>query len=93
MNPTFCFYRYYLKGPKAGQLETFIDELPGVPDNISPSANGGYWIGFALTRDKISDFMCHKPFLRTIIVKVRVTHIIILTLDKATRAKPFGFTN
>lgn len=90
MNPTFCYYRYYLKGPKAGQLETFIDGLPGVPDNISPSANGGYWIGFGLTRDIISDFMCHNPFLRTVIVKVRLANIVILTLDKVTPPNPYA---
>ena len=71
MSPTFCYYRYYLKGPKAGQLEMFIEKLPGLPDNISPSSSGGYWVGFAVTRESgISDFLGRYPLLRTIIVKV-----------------------
>lgn len=29
--------RYYIDGPKRGQVEVFIDALPGLPDNIRPS--------------------------------------------------------
>ena len=49
----------------------FIEKLPGLPDNVSPSSSGGYWVGFAVTRESgISDFLGHYPLLRTIIVKV-----------------------
>jgi len=42
--------KYHLKGPKQGQLEVFMDNLPGLPDNIRPSGRGTYWIGLYTPR-------------------------------------------
>lgn len=42
--------RYYIKGPKKGQLEVFADVLPGEPDNIRPSSRG-YWVGLTTARN------------------------------------------
>ncbi|GMR36942.1 hypothetical protein PMAYCL1PPCAC_07137 [Pristionchus mayeri] len=39
--------RYYLDGPKKGTTEVFIENLPGLPDNIRLSANGTLWVGLA----------------------------------------------
>ncbi|XP_071453857.1 adipocyte plasma membrane-associated protein Hemomucin-like [Hetaerina americana] len=38
--------RYYLKGPKTGSSDIFIDGLPGVPDKIRKSGrpDGGYFV-------------------------------------------------
>ena len=33
-------HRYYLKGPKKGQVDTFVENLPGLIDNIRPSSGG-----------------------------------------------------
>lgn len=35
--------KYYLKGPKAGQSEIFVEGLPGLPDNLTPDADG-IWV-------------------------------------------------
>ncbi|XP_055322327.1 adipocyte plasma membrane-associated protein Hemomucin [Sitodiplosis mosellana] len=35
--------RYYLTGAKAGQTDVFIDSLPGIPDNLTPDADG-LWV-------------------------------------------------
>ncbi|ODM98505.1 Adipocyte plasma membrane-associated protein [Orchesella cincta] len=37
--------RYYLRGEKRGQSDTFINGLPGYPDNIRPNGRGGYYVG------------------------------------------------
>eukprot|EP00884_Botryococcus_braunii_P010043 jgi/Botrbrau1/1903/Bobra.0005s0018.1 len=37
-------HRFWLKGPKAGSVEGFGQPLPGLPDNISPSADGHFWL-------------------------------------------------
>ena len=37
--------RLWLTGPKRGKRETFIDNLPGYPDNIHRDATGLYWVG------------------------------------------------
>lgn len=49
----------------------FLDNLPGLPDNISPNRRGdGYWIAFALTRTWLLDYLTEVPTLRLFIVKV-----------------------
>jgi len=42
--------RYFLKGPRKGESEVFVDGLPGLPDNIRPTGRGGYYIGLAIPR-------------------------------------------
>lgn len=36
--------RYYLEGRRKGSVDMFIDNLPGVPDNIRYDGEGLYWI-------------------------------------------------
>ncbi|XP_030840953.1 adipocyte plasma membrane-associated protein [Strongylocentrotus purpuratus] len=66
--------KYYVKGPKAGKTEIFSDNLPGMPDNISPSRNGGYWVGFALANSRMGpmkmDVVAPLPWLRKIVAKL-----------------------
>nr|XP_043618638.1 protein STRICTOSIDINE SYNTHASE-LIKE 4-like [Erigeron canadensis] len=38
-----CF-KYWLKGEMRGTVDTFIDNLPGFPDNIKLAPDGSYWI-------------------------------------------------
>ena len=58
-------------GSKAGTFDVFAENLPGLPDNISPSSSGGYWLGVAVTRQsRLLDIFNELPFLRTLIVKV-----------------------
>lgn len=42
--------KYHLKGPKAGQSEVFVDGLPGLPDNLTPDAEG-IWVPLVLSSD------------------------------------------
>ena len=47
----FCYrYRcqkYWLEGPQKGTVESFIENLPGLPNNIHYDGNGIFWIGVA----------------------------------------------
>ena len=70
------YYRYHLKGPQAGHIEIFVNNMMGMPDNITPSHNGGYWVGFATLRNKLKDSFAYLPFIRNIIAKVR--HLYLL---------------
>lgn len=36
--------RKWLKGPRQGETDVFIDALPGFPDGISRSADGNFWL-------------------------------------------------
>ncbi|WP_353483996.1 SMP-30/gluconolactonase/LRE family protein [Haliscomenobacter sp.] len=47
--------RYWLKGEKAGQTETFMDNLPGFPNGISIRENGSFWLGFSTNRSDALD--------------------------------------
>ena len=46
--------------------------MPGVPDNVSPSSSGGFWIGFAFLRTNIISVLGKYPSIRNLIVKVRL---------------------
>ena len=39
-----CVKRYWYDGPRKGQVETVIDNLPGYPDNINLASDGNYWL-------------------------------------------------
>ena len=59
-------WRYWLEGPRAGQREVVIDNLPGFPDNINNGLNGRFWIGLVAPRNKLVDDMSDKPWLRKV---------------------------
>ncbi|KAH8242920.1 hypothetical protein KR032_003035 [Drosophila birchii] len=42
--------KYHLKGPRAGQSEVFVDGLPGLPDNLTPDAEG-IWVPLGIAAD------------------------------------------
>jgi hypothetical protein len=47
--------KYWLKGDKKGQTETFIDNLQGFPNGISVRNDGTYWLGFTTKRNEALD--------------------------------------
>lgn len=56
--------KYWLKGEKSGQTETFIDNLPGFPNGISMRADGSYWLGFSTKRSDALDKIHPKPGMK-----------------------------
>eukprot|EP00731_Ephydatia_muelleri_P022633 Em0015g216a len=75
--------RYYLKGPKAGTVDTFAQNLPGLPDNITPSSRGGYWVGFGALRDNgVLDMMAGLPWLRALVYKSKLMASIKALVQK-----------
>lgn len=65
--------RYYHQGPKKGQNEVFVDELPGFPDNIRPSSSGGYWVGIVAPRNDTNrltiDILLDHPTILRLFVR------------------------
>jgi sugar lactone lactonase YvrE len=59
--------KYWLKGEKAGQTETFIDNLPGFPNGISIRENGSYWLGFSTRRNGALDKIHPKPGMKKLV--------------------------
>ncbi len=75
--------KYWLKGPKKGENEILIDNLPGFNDGISRGKNGIYWVALVSPRDSFLDKTMSYPFLRKVIAR----------LPEAIKPKPqnYGF--
>jgi len=66
INETYRYriVRYWLKGPKAGTHEVFLDNLPGFPDNISSNRKGTFWLALFTVRNDTMDKLHPSPFLK-----------------------------
>ncbi|XP_031263723.1 protein STRICTOSIDINE SYNTHASE-LIKE 4-like [Pistacia vera] len=49
--------KYWLKGETKGETETFIENLPGGPDNINLAPDGSFWIALLQLRSKRLEFV------------------------------------
>lgn len=67
---TYRVLRYWLAGEEKGTLEPVIENLPGFPDNLAPSPDGGYWLGLASPRSKPLDALSDSPFLRKVVQRL-----------------------
>lgn len=56
--------RYYFAGPKAGQIEPVIANLPGYPDNINVASDGTFWCALCGMRSPAFDLALRKPSFR-----------------------------
>ncbi len=61
--------RYWIDGPKKGNLETFIPNLPVYPDNINRGSKGYYWLASSGVRTSIFDMAMEMPGWRSRMVK------------------------
>ena len=66
----FCVTRLWLQGPKAGQSEAFIENLPGGPDNITYNGSGTYWVALAFPRYPELEALAPKPFLKKLMMRL-----------------------
>ncbi|XP_037543223.1 adipocyte plasma membrane-associated protein [Nematolebias whitei] len=66
--------RVHVAGLNKGGMDTFIDNLPGFPDNIRPSSNGGYWVAMSAVRPNpgfsMLDFLAQRPWIKKFIFKL-----------------------
>lgn len=62
--------RYWLKGPKAGQQDVFIDNLPGLPDNLQGDRAGTFWVALPSPRKADADFILPHPWLKAQLAKL-----------------------
>lgn len=63
-------HRYWLKGPKTGQSDLFIENLPGFPDGISQGANGLYWLAIVSPRQQALDDISNSTFMKNVVAKM-----------------------
>ena len=67
---TYRIKRYWLAGPKKGETEIFIENLPGFPDGVSQGSNGIFWIALASPRDSNLDLLLAHPHLREMVMRL-----------------------
>ncbi|XP_059064015.1 protein STRICTOSIDINE SYNTHASE-LIKE 7 isoform X1 [Cryptomeria japonica] len=62
--------KYWLKGNKSGQVETFAESLPAYPDNVRVDDEGTFWIGLLGTKtedkDSIVKYLKLRPPLKRV---------------------------
>jgi sugar lactone lactonase YvrE len=60
--------RVWLSGPRAGEHDVLVDNLPGFPDNLSTGADGRIWIALATPRNPALDRLhAGPPALRKVV--------------------------
>ncbi len=62
--------KFHLTGPRAGESEPLITNLPGFPDNITAYQRDRFWIGLPQPRNKPFDNMSDLPFLRKVVQRL-----------------------
>ncbi|NWX28660.1 APMAP protein, partial [Notiomystis cincta] len=67
-------FRYYVSGLMKGGADMFVENMPGLPDNIRLSSSGGYWVAMAVVRPNpgfsLLDFLSEKPWIKRMIFKL-----------------------
>lgn len=63
-------WRIWIAGPRAGQNEVLIENLPGFPDNVTTGRDGRFWISLVSPRSAELDRMSARPGLRKIVQRL-----------------------
>lgn len=71
---TYGIDRIYIEGPRQGETERIVDNLPGFPDNINAGlpidGDPTFWVGLVGPRSTALDDMAAKPFLRSLLFRL-----------------------
>lgn len=60
--------KVWITGPRAGEAEVFVDNLPGFPDNVSTGTDGLFWVALSTPRDRMWDWLLPRhPRLRQVV--------------------------
>ncbi|MEP2717945.1 SMP-30/gluconolactonase/LRE family protein [Pseudophaeobacter sp.] len=59
-------HKLWLKGERSGEVDLFLGNLPGYPDNLEAQGDGTFWLAFASPRVPAEVLMPY-PFLRKVL--------------------------
>jgi len=62
--------RHWLSGPRGGQTEPLIENLPGFPDNVTRGLGGRFWVALISPRSGPVDALAGYPFLRKVLMRL-----------------------
>lgn len=66
----FRVQRLWLAGPREGESEILIDNLPGFPDGISTGAEGIFWLTLVSPRKPVLEALMPWPSLRKVVMRL-----------------------
>ena len=70
---TYSVLRLWLEGPRAGELETVVSNLPGFPVNLNRAGDNTFWLGLVSPRSAPVDALSGQPFLRKVVQRLPAT--------------------
>jgi sugar lactone lactonase YvrE len=90
---SYRIQRVWLAGPRKGQAEVFLDDLPGFPDNVTWSASRRvFWVALFSPRLAVFDWLQPHLWLRKVVFRLPealqpapVRHAWVLGVDEAGR--------
>lgn len=56
--------RYWIRGPKAGRIEPFVESYPGMPDDVRFDGDGLFWVALNARRMGWVDWLQPHPRLK-----------------------------
>lgn len=63
--------RLWLRGDRAGERDLLVDNLPGLPDNVTANGQGVFWVALTRLRDATLDrVFLSRPTLRKIVQRI-----------------------
>lgn len=62
--------RLWLAGPRRGEEEVLIDNLPGFPDGISCDDSGTFWLALMNPRNGFVDWAAPRPWIRRVTARL-----------------------
>lgn len=66
----YRIHRHWLAGPRAGETEVILDNLPAFPDNITKGLQGRFWVGLIAPRIAALDKLSARPWLRKVVQRL-----------------------
>ncbi|MGB0851706.1 MAG: SMP-30/gluconolactonase/LRE family protein [Pikeienuella sp.] len=85
----YALHRLWIEGPRAGESDVVLANLPGFPDNINRDAAGGFLMGLVSKRAGAVDALSGYPFLRKVVQRLpavirpkAVSHGFVISLDE-----------
>ena len=62
--------RVWLKGPRAGTREVFIDGLPGYPDGVASDGQGRFYVAMGSILNPLGDVLATRPWTRRLVARL-----------------------
>ncbi len=62
--------RYWLKGPRKGEKEIFLEGLPAFPDGITRGSDDTFWVALVSPRNPVVEKLAPYPALRRMVKRL-----------------------